>query len=761
MMKQQILRVLEAIAIVMAFHASARAAESALQTAEPYVWRNVVMGGGGFVTGIIPHPRQKGLMYARTDVGGAYRWDDAAQQWIPLTDWISAQDANLTGIESIALNPNDPQRVYLAAGTYSGNKAAILRSVDQGRTWQRTDVPFRTGGNEQGRFNGERLVVDPNQGEMLFFGTRRDGLWKSADRAVTWQKVDSFPEVGTNAPPAISSESTNVARRRWERGYGFNQPVGVVAVVFDPASGKRGSPTPRLFAAVSTPGTNFFCSSDGGSTWAAVPNQPLRLRPNHLVLSPDGTIYLSYGREPGPNTMTDGAVWKYEPMSGAWTDITPAKPKESGQPFGYGCVAVDAQHPQTLMATTFCHWKPHDQIFRSTNGGLTWTQLWETNKIFWDHSSAPYAKTRSPHWMGTIAINPFNSDQVMFTTGYGIWSCTNATAADSGKPTQWVFFNHGLEETVPLALLSPPTGAHLLTGVGDIDGFRHDDLDVSPADGTFAGPRLSTTRDMAFAAGKPETIVRIGNADREVSVHINISEDGGKSWSALAGDPPGGGNGQGRLAVGADGKTIVWLLQSGTAYVTTNRGESWTNCAGIESAAEIAADPVDASRFYAHDASVGDLLISTNAALTFETTLATFPNTDAGGRSGGVLAVTPGLSGNLWIGSRNIGLFHSTNGGVSFTKLEGVGGADALGFGKAAPGQAFPALYLLGRVNQLKAYYRSDDAGKTWIRINDDQHQFGAPDRPMVIGDPRIFGRVYLTTGGRGVIYGDPATTAR
>lgn len=76
----------------------------------PYTWHDVVIGGGGFVTGVVFHPRQKGLICARRDVGGAYRWDDAAQRWISMTDWIGAADVNLTGIESLAVDPSDPNR---------------------------------------------------------------------------------------------------------------------------------------------------------------------------------------------------------------------------------------------------------------------------------------------------------------------------------------------------------------------------------------------------------------------------------------------------------------------------------------------------------------------------------------------------------------------------------------------------------------------------------------------------------------------------
>jgi hypothetical protein len=50
-------------------------------------------------------------------------------------------------------------------------------------------------------------------------------------------------------------------------------------------------------------------------------------------------------------------------------------------------------------------------------------------------------------------------------------------------------------------------------------------------------------------------------------------------------------------------------------------------------------------------------------------------------------------------------------------------------------------------------FYRSTDGGTTWVQINDSAHQYG--DVTIIIGDPRIFGRVYLGTQGRGIIYGD------
>ncbi len=88
--------------------------ERPAQTAEPYTWKSVQMVGGGFVDGIIFHPTAKGVRYARTDIGGAYRWDDKAKEWIPLLDWAGWKDINLMGVESIALDPSDSNRLYMA-----------------------------------------------------------------------------------------------------------------------------------------------------------------------------------------------------------------------------------------------------------------------------------------------------------------------------------------------------------------------------------------------------------------------------------------------------------------------------------------------------------------------------------------------------------------------------------------------------------------------------------------------------------------------
>jgi photosystem II stability/assembly factor-like uncharacterized protein len=71
-------------------------------------------------------------------------------------------------------------------------------------------------------------------------------------------------------------------------------------------------------------------------------------------------------------------------------------------------------------------------------------------------------------------------------------------------------------------------------------------------------------------------------------------------------------------------------------------------------------------------------------------------------------------------------------------------------------GPAEPAIYAVAARDGETSIWRSPDGGATWLRINDDDHRWGNRFR-VISGDPRIPGRVYIGTDGRGIIYGDPA----
>src|SRR2546430_7524381 len=91
-------------------------------TTEPFVWKNVKVVAGGFIPGIVFSRVEKGLAYCRTDIGGCYRWDDAAKKWMPLTDFLG--ESNYFGGESIAPDPVDAGTVYIAAGGGFGRARA-------------------------------------------------------------------------------------------------------------------------------------------------------------------------------------------------------------------------------------------------------------------------------------------------------------------------------------------------------------------------------------------------------------------------------------------------------------------------------------------------------------------------------------------------------------------------------------------------------------------------------------------------------------
>jgi hypothetical protein len=700
-------------------------------TPGPYAWKNVVIKGGGFVSGIIMSPVLPGLAFARTDVGGAYRYDPSARRWMAITDWVGRNDSNLLGIESIAPDPVDPNRVYMAAGMYlTAGNGSILSSTDMGQTWVRNNISAPMGGNADGRSMGERLAIDPRLTSTLYFGSRNTGLWKSLDSAKTWTQVLGFPTTGATNGDAGAG------------GY------GLTFVVFDGSSGSPGSPTPAIYVGVgATNGTGLYRTTDAGASWEAVAGQPTGMMPHHAVLDGCGKLYLAYNNGSGPNSITSGAVWVFNTASGTWANVSP--PQTGG---GFGGIAADAAHPGTLIVTTIDRWS-RDEIYRTTDGGTSWAALEPTAQA--DVGGAPWVlwhKTSvgTPGWMGDVEIDPFNPARALYITGGGIWSSDDITAADTSAPTHWTFEDDGLEETVVNDLASPPAGAPLLSAVGDIGGFRHDNLDVSPPGGFFANPAFTTTSNLDFAELAPNIVVRVGSG----GLGGAYSTDGGTTWAPFAKAPalPAGTTtfkGSGSIAVSADGATFLWAPQGVTPAYSQDNGTTWTPCAGLPLGVRVAADRVNPAKFYASGKNASNqsvMYASTDGGANFVEVLAS-----PGGRPRPVF----GIEGDVWVPAGS-GLFHSQDSAATFVQVKQVNSAAAVGFGMPAPGQSYPAVYLAGSVANVWGVYRSDDIGATWQRIDDPQHQFGWIN--CLAGDPRLYGRVYLGTGGRGILYGDLRT---
>jgi hypothetical protein len=749
-----------AAAVAVVAQVATSTTPAAAAASEPYNWRNVRIDGGGFVPGIIFSRAERNLIYARTDIGGAYRWNEAGQNWVPLLDHVGWSNWGHLGVLSMAADPRDANRVYAAVGMYTNdwdpNNGAILRSTDRGANWQAFNLPFKVGGNMPGRGQGERLAVDPNNGAVVYYAAELgQGLWRSTNSGASFARVTSFPNAGNYAQDPADPN-----------GY-LSQNQGVLWVTFDESTGAAGSTTQTIYVGVADKANSIYRSTNGGSTWERIAGQPTGYLPHKGVFdAASKTLYIATSDTGGPYDGGKGQVWKFNATTSTWTNISPLPLESTDLYYGFAGLTIDRQRPNTIMVASQVSWWPDAIFYRSTDAGATWTRIWDwagypsrTKRYTMNISSVPWltlgANPQPPEetpklgWMNeSVEIDPFNSNRLMYGTGATIYGTTNLTNWDSGGTITISPMVRGLEETAVLDLVSPPTGAPLISGLGDIGGFRHTNLDAVPPL-MFQQPYFTSTTSLDYAETNPSVMVRSGNfadADRPNDSHVAFSTDGGANW--FQGQEPGGVNNGGTVAAAADGSRFVWAPgDSGLQVVySVGFGGSWSQSSGVPANARIESDRVNPQKFYAY--SGGRFYVSTNGGQSFTATAATgLPTENV------KFKAVAGIEGDIWLAG-NTGLFHSTNSGASFTKIAAVTDARNVALGRAAPGASYQAIFLVGTIDGVTGVYRSDNVGAGWVRINDDKHQYGNMGEALS-GDPRIYGRVYLGTNGRGILYAD------
>jgi len=330
---------------------------------------------------------------------------------------------------------------------------------------------------------------------------------------------------------------------------------------------------------------------------------------------------------------------------------------------------------------------------------------------------------------------------------------------DDSKPTHWKIGADGIEETVVRTLISPPSGAHLLSGVGDECGYRHDDFSVSPA--PFVNPHMMEVRFLDFAESNPDTIVHLGVFDYQQTVKGAYSIDGGSHWTEFGALPTGAasfvdGALAAMIAVSADAKTIVWAPGTAVPSFSRDHGSTWTASNGAPAGLRVVADRVNPNQLYGYDGATGTFYVSTDQGETFQTGALGLAATR--GNPGWTNEAQPRCvanhEGHIWL-PLSSGLYRSTDFGASFSRVDSVKSVTLVSFGMPVTAGDYPAVFIVGTVGDTYGFFRSDDQGATWIRVNDDAHQFGTIAE--ISGDPRVFGRLYVGTSGRGIVYADLA----
>ncbi|GKT44870.1 xylosidase/arabinosidase [Colletotrichum spaethianum] len=723
-----------------------------------FSWKNVkIGGGGGFVPSIVFHPTTKGVAYARTDIGGLYRLN-ADDSWTPVTDANNfADDAhwNRWGVDALALDPQDDKKVFIAVGMYTNswdpNNGQIARSSDRGATWSFADLPFKVGGNMPGRGNGERLAVDPKNSNIVYFGARSgNGLWKSTNGGASFSKVSSFTAVGTfRAGPASDEYSGDI------QGLNF--------VTFDPTSAAVGGATSRIFVGVAENATSsIYVSNDAGSTWSAVAGQPGRYFPHKGRIQPtEKALYVSYSDGTGPYDGTSGAVWRYDITAGTWKDITPVAPGPDLY-HGFGGLGLDIQKPGTLVVASLNSWWPDAKLFRSTDSGATWKQIWtwgtdgnQNLSYIQTSPKAPWIKTnfldvdtKDLGWMiESLEIDPTDSNHWLWGTGLTIFGGRDLTNWDTGTKVNIQSLADGIEEMAIQELASAPGGSELLVATYDNNGFTYkarSNIDTSPQT-TWTTPMWASSVGVDYAGNKVANVVRIGNVAG--TQQLAVSSDGGVTWNVnyAAGTTQYGGS----VAYSADADIILWSTATLGVQRSANQG-SLAVVSSIPAGAIIASDKRNNTVFYG--ASGSSFYRSTNLGATFSTA----------GSLGSATEIRhveahPAKAGDVWV-STDAGIFHSTDYGSSFAQVStALTNTNKVALGKGSGSNW--NLYAFGTGSAGRRLYGSADLGASWTDLQGSQ-SFGAIDSAKLAGSGNEENLVYVGTNGRGVFYASGAISS-
>lgn len=146
---------------------------------------------GGRLSDVAMHPSDDQVIFVGAASGGIFRSQNAGLTWAPIFD-----DAMSLNIGDLAIAPSDPARIYAGTGEANGGGGSITydgvglyRSNNGGDSWEYIGLPESR--------NIGRIAIHPNDPDLvyvaamgsLFADNPERGVYRSQDGGQTWEKT--------------------------------------------------------------------------------------------------------------------------------------------------------------------------------------------------------------------------------------------------------------------------------------------------------------------------------------------------------------------------------------------------------------------------------------------------------------------------------------------------------------------------------------------------------------------------------------------
>jgi photosystem II stability/assembly factor-like uncharacterized protein len=338
------------------------------------------VNGMGRVSQMVFHPTNVKKIYAASASGGLFISTDGGVNWqvTPGTDKLPDMSC-----ASVCVDHTNDQIIYLGGGdaNYYSTSYGVYKSMDGGNSYKLSNTGI---GNRM----AIDLFMDPVNNKVLIAATN-DGIWKTTDAGATWTVKKS--------------------------GGDFKQ---MLAKPNDPKT---------LYAVTSS---SFFRSTDMGDTWSAITLPGTNSGGGRLGVSKADAnrLYVTFVGNHGAGLTSP--VYKSTDAGLTFTTVKPADKYNlngydengSGQGnYNYG-MTVDPTNADNVWVCGHC-------IFRSTDGGETWTR--KTSWAIQMHTD-----------MHQLIYSPHDATQLFNANDGGVWKNN-----DAGAGIKWIPMSDGLAST--------------------------------------------------------------------------------------------------------------------------------------------------------------------------------------------------------------------------------------------------------------------------------------------------------------------------